>query len=159
MNENIISNAPVTNFDGVFRFTNATDEDFVVSWNSTEYTFPKHTTCPMIIQGETLEGIQNIRKLFAKKLAMREFYKGSEYARLHGMTTQGVPPLVDEDKTLKDAIQACLEPLPIARAEVHIPSPKDDSHLEGKIEIVEKDESLVEKGKRGGSRKKESAVI
>ena len=62
-------------FDGVFRFTNWTEEDFKHLWNNIEYTFKAGTTSPMIIANETLENIQEIRKRFAYDLAVREFYK------------------------------------------------------------------------------------
>lgn len=103
-------------FDGVFRFTNATDEDFKVLWNNIEYTFKAGTCSPMIIKGETLENIQEIRKKFAYKLATREFFKSDEYKRLAGMGN-GLPPTYN-DEVLTDLIQQCLEPLPMAKAEV-----------------------------------------
>ena len=60
-------------FDGVFKFTNNTSEDFTGLWNNKEYSFPKKTSCPMIILGEPLVNIQEITKKFAYKLATREF--------------------------------------------------------------------------------------
>lgn len=103
-------------FDGVFRFTNATDEDFTGFWNNKEYLFPAGTCCPIIIQDETLENIQEIRKKFAYKLATREFYKGSQYAKMSRMGN-GLPPTFDE-KILEPMIETCLKPLPIAQATV-----------------------------------------
>ena len=43
-------------FDGVFRFTNATNEDFSALWNNVEYIFPAGKTVPLIIPNE------NVRK-------------------------------------------------------------------------------------------------
>ena len=97
-------------FDGVFRFTNATEEDFTVLWNNVEYTFKAGTCSPMIIKGETLENIQEIRKKFAYKLATREFFKSDDYNRLAGMGN-GLPPTYN-DTVLEPWIQQCLEPLP-----------------------------------------------
>ena len=77
----------VSNYqNGVFFFTNATDDDFIALWNNKEYKFPAKTTCPMLIQGEPPENVQEIRKKWAYKLAQREFFNGSEYMRLvaHG---------------------------------------------------------------------------
>jgi len=107
-------------FDGVFRFTNFTDEDFTTLWNSQEYTFPKQSRSPMIISGESPENVQNIRKIFAKRLAKREFYKGARYDELNSLTekSRGVPTTFDEDKEFAPFIQKCLEPLPAARATV-----------------------------------------
>lgn len=109
-----------TDFDGVFRFTNATDEDFVFFWNNKEYTFKAGTCSPMIIANETLENIQEIRKKAAFKLATREFYKGKEYKRLDTLgkkSAGGLPPTFDE-KVLEPWIEECLKPLPMAKAEV-----------------------------------------
>lgn len=103
-------------FDGVFRFTNATDEDFSGFWNNKEYVFPAGTCCPMIIANEPLENIQEIRKKFAYKLAVREFYKGKVYAKMSKMGN-GLPPTFDE-KILEPWIEQCLKPLPIAKAKV-----------------------------------------
>lgn len=147
MDLNIISNAPATEFDGIFRFTNATDEDFSVTWNSIEYTYPKQSTSPMIISGESAENVQNIRKLFARKLAEKEFYKSSEYQRLVDLG-KGNGATYDES-VLEDMIQKCLQPLPIARATTRMLPKQDDSVFEDKIESVNQNESLIEKGRRG----------
>lgn len=106
-------------FDGVFRFTNWTDEDFAALWNNKEYMFPKGTCCPMIIPDETLENIQEIRKKWALKLAHREFYNGKEYKRLValGNKSGGIPPTFDE-KTLEPMIEKCLNPLPISKVTI-----------------------------------------
>lgn len=107
-------------FDGVFRFTNATDEDFVTLWNNKEYTYLKGTTTPMIIANESLENIQQIRKYFAKRLAEREFFKGKDFNKMKNGTVNAsgggnmVASMYDE-KLLQPWIDQCLEPLPIAR--------------------------------------------
>lgn len=108
------------NFEGVFKFTNPTDEDFVALWNNKEYVFPAQTTCPIIIANESLENIQEIRKKFAYKLAVREFYSGKEYSRLVKLgekSKSGMPPTFDE-KVLEPMIEMCLKPLPMAQAKV-----------------------------------------
>ena len=108
------------NFSGVFNFTNWTDEDFSVLWNSIEYTFAAKTTSPIIIPGESLESIQNIRKFFAKKLAEKVFYSSKRYDELNSLTGKsgGVPALFNEDKEFAPYIQKCLEPLPAASAKM-----------------------------------------
>ncbi len=110
-------------FDGVFRFTNDTDEDFKFFWNSKEYLFPAGKMTPMIIANESLENIQEIRKRAAYKLAVREFYKGkikddagNTYAKLSKMGN-GLPPVFD-NKILEPTIERCLKPLPVAKATV-----------------------------------------
>lgn len=103
-------------FDGVFYFTNTTTEDFIHLWNSEEYTFPANTMCPMIMAKESLEGIQEIRKRFAYDLAVREYYKSKDYTKNSKMGN-GLPPLFD-DKVLQPWIDACLKPLPKAKADI-----------------------------------------
>lgn len=151
MNPNIISNAPALEFDGIFRFTNATDEDFSVPWNSVEYTFPKQSTSPIIIPSETPENIQNIRKLFARKLAEREFFKSSEYSRLVDLGKGS--GLTYDEKVLEAMIQKCLEPLPPAKVIVREMPKEDDSKFEDKIEAVDPNESLIEKGRNKGNKR------
>lgn len=103
-------------FDGVFRFSNNSDEDFTALWNNKEYTFPAHTRSPMIIPNESLENIQEIRKKWAYKWAQREWFKGAQYDKMSKMGN-GLPPTMQE-KDLEPLIQMCLEPLPISKASV-----------------------------------------
>lgn len=115
-------------FDGVFRFTNPTDEDFVVLWNNKEYLFPAQSTCPMIIANESLENIQEIRKKFAYKLAVREFYKGKEYGKLSKLG--GANPSTFDEKVLEPVIEMCLKPLPQASVKVK-ELPKEKRTMKG----------------------------
>lgn len=124
-------------FDGVFRFTNATDDDFVVLWNSKEYVFPAGTSCPMIIPNESLENIQEIRKKFAYKLAVREFYKGKVYKDMSKMGG-GLPPTFDE-KVLQPWIDQCLVPLPKAKAVVKDMPKESERKFRGSKAISDKD--------------------
>lgn len=71
-------------FDGTFRFSNPSDEDFVGAWNNKEYLFPARSTVPMVMAEHSPIEIQHIRKHFAKKLAEREFYKSKEYTVMKG---------------------------------------------------------------------------
>jgi hypothetical protein len=102
-------------FDGVFRFSNNSDEDFVKMWNSVEYTFPAHTRTPMIIRGCTPEEIQEIRKRWAYAWAEREWFKSEDHKRLNAQpNSRG-----GRDDTVLDAlIQSCLDPLPTGKATV-----------------------------------------
>jgi hypothetical protein len=115
------------NFDGVFRFTNWTDEDFIGKWGSKEYRFPAKTTSPMIIPNQTPLEIQQIRKKFALDLAQKVFGNTDTYQRLIAQerNPDGSPRLnsINQAGTysldeLAPYIQRCLEPLPAARAEV-----------------------------------------
>lgn len=111
-------------FDGIFKFTNATSEDFVTLWNNKEYTYPAMKTVPMIIAGESLENIQQIRKYFAKRLAEREYLKSKGFIKIqNGIkdTNAGryVIPSSYDEKELQPWIDQCLTPLEIGRAKVH----------------------------------------
>ncbi len=101
-----------TDFDGVFRFSNNSDEDFVFLWNNREYTFPARTRSPMLIQNETPENVQEIRKRAAYKWAEKQWFKSDEYKKLIKSDFRGGR----DDKVLEPLIQMCLEPLPIAKA-------------------------------------------
>lgn len=127
-------------FDGVFRFTNATDEDFIFLWNNKEYVFPTKTCCPMIIASESLENIQAIRKKAAFKLATREFYKGKEYK---GMVKNGkADPSTFDEKVLQPWIDECLKPLPSARAKVKELKKDDDRNYKAS-KSISKDANLA----------------
>lgn len=113
-------------FDGVFKFTNWSDKEFVGVWNKKEYHYAANTTSPMIIPEHSPLEIQHIRKKFAKDLAEREFFRGSRYEILRkpegelgnrtmsGIHTASAYTLDD----LKEGIQACLRPLEVKRATV-----------------------------------------
>lgn len=113
-------------FDGVFRFTNWSDTEFVGVWNKKEYHYPPQATSPMIIPDHSPIEIQHIRKKFAKDLAEREFFKGVKYQKIRaaegdlgnrtmsGIHQAGAYTLDD----LKEGIQACLMPLEVKAAVV-----------------------------------------
>ena len=127
--KNIMDYEPILpeNFDGIFRFTNWTNEDFVGKWGGKEYVFPAKTTSPIVMTNQTPLEIQQIRKKFAKDLAEREFFKSQSYnklksqevnddgsVRLNSIHSAGVYSL----DSLTPFIQKCLEPLPISKAEI-----------------------------------------
>ncbi len=127
------NNVLPADFDGVFRFTNVTETDFVAKWGGIEYTFPAQKTSPMIIPGATPEEVQSIRKKFAKELAEREFYKSEKLKALEAQTPIGSVgsfrmAAVYTEADLKPYIQQCLEPLPIAQATLK-QMPKQEVHL------------------------------
>ena len=107
-------------FDGVFRFTNTTSEDFTTLWNNKEYTYPAGQTVPMIIANASLEEIQQIRKFFAKRLAEREFYKTKNFKEIrNGLKDKDMGRNVlatsYDEKQLQSFIDSCLKPLPKGR--------------------------------------------
>lgn len=151
-------------FDGTFRFTNASEEDFVGKWGGKEYLFPAMKTTPMVIYDATPLEIQNIRKKFARDYAEREFFKSKNYeaARsIEGVKELGtIQPRLNSfqqarsysETELTSYIQQCLEPLPMAQATVaEAPKMNIEEHLardeEGDIitQAVDKKTSLREK--------------
>lgn len=125
--ENIMKHENVLpeDFDGVFKFTNWSKEEFVGIWGKKSYHFAAETTSPMIIPEHSPLEIQSIRKKFAKDLAEREFYNSDKYkffmkqernsdgtAKLNSIH-QSVAYTIDD---LKEGIQMCLKPLEIKRA-------------------------------------------
>lgn len=151
-----VSNVLPEKFDGTFRFTNWTGEDFVGIWAKKEYRFPAGTTSPMIIFDQTPIEIQQIRKKFAKDLAEREFYKSQEYKKL--VTIEKNPDgssrlnssLNANAYTLDDLtpfIQKCLEPLASSEAIVtEVPVVPIESKLtkndEGQLNTVAVDRKM-----------------
>lgn len=105
-------------FDGVFKFTNHTDEDFSAKWDKVEYTFPANKTSPMIMNFTPVE-IQNIRKKFARELAIREFYKSKKFKDMNKHVPGGTPALYT-DADLTEFVQKCLQPLEIAMAKAKV---------------------------------------
>jgi len=142
-------------FDGVFRFTNATAEDFKVLWNNKEYVFPAGTSCPMIIPNETPENVQEIRKKFAYKLAVREFHNSKEYRDMVKIGRD--TPSTYDDKVLENWIQQCLTPLPIASARAKELLKDNEKNYRGTKALSSKDnpnemfkdEPVMELGKMG----------
>ncbi len=136
-------------FDGIFRFTNFTKEDFKAKWGGVEYTFPALKTTPMIIPGATPEEVQHIRKKFARELATLEFYKTSKFGALNAHTPGGTPALYT-DSDLTPLVQRCLEPLPIASAKMTMAKPNEEANLrkdeDGKniSQVIDKNKSLIQ---------------
>lgn len=154
MNNNI-SVLPA-DFDGLFRFTNFTNEEFTAKWGGIEYSFPALKTSPMIIRNATPEEIQNIRKKFAKELAEREFYKSKRAKTLESMNPQGQvnsfrTAVTYSQDELNPFIQRCLEPLPIASAKVEMkakgePSFRKDNKGRNVTRVLEEGDSLIAEG-------------
>jgi hypothetical protein len=133
-----------TGFDGVFRFTNPTSEEFVTMWNSVEYKFPPMSTSPLIIMGESPENVQAIRKKFAHRLAVEVFYNSDRYNDLNDLTKKkGVPPLVDFEKepVFIEFVQKCLEDLPVSHAAVE-PIKKEVPIVSEHTKIIKEQDSL-----------------
>ncbi len=111
MNEGILP----ADFDGVFRFTNAREEEFKAKWGGIEYTFPGLKTVPLIIPGATPEEVQHIRKKFAREWALEEFTRSDKFQEMNKHVPGGQPATYT-DSDLTPFVQKCLEPLPLAQA-------------------------------------------
>lgn len=154
-------------FDGVFRFTNWSDEEFIGVWGKKEYHFPAQSTSPLIIPEHSPLEIQHIRKKFAKDLAEREFFKSRQYEAIRivegprdeiGMITPRLNSSLHAGQysldTLAPFIQKALQPLPIAKAIVQeAPVPNLEERLsrnkKGKLntQAVEDDNDLEKMAK------------
>lgn len=148
-------------FDGTFRFTNFSDEDFVGVWGGKQYHFPANRTSPMVMSDLSPVEVQNVRKKFAKNLAEREFFKSQQYKNLMGQerTPEGTPKLSGIHSAgtyslseLTSLIQQCLTPLPVQKATVtDAPKIETESQLtrneDGELntQVVDKKTSLREK--------------
>ena len=130
------------NFDGVFKFTNASKEDFTVMWNSKEYTFPAESTCPLIIPGETLENIQAIRKRFALKYAQRELDKSPEGMKLEKEAAKHFSPATYNESVLEKYIETCLNPLPLAQAAVKVIPKKKSQFVDNGTVVIGEGQGL-----------------
>lgn len=157
-------------FDGIFRFTNNSDEEFVAKYNGKEYVFPANSTSPMIMPEFSATEIMNIRKKFAYKWAEQQYFKSKAYEHqrsrestkdkmgmIHpygqGMSHAGQYSIDD----LAPFIQQCLVPLPISKASVKaVPKvaletvlSKDDSgNLNTGVVSTDKDLENIAKGIR-----------
>lgn len=122
-------------FTGVFYFTNPTKVDRKRLWNNKEYVFPAESTVPLIIPSETLENIQEIRKRFAKDMALERVYGGEKVLDRNGSVIfdymkakemgGGLPPTFSE-KILEPFIEECLKPMAVKRAKIQEAPKLDD---------------------------------
>lgn len=130
-------------FDGVFRFTNWTDREFVGMWNKVAYRFPPLTTSPMIISNATPEEVQHIRKKFARELGEREFYRSERYNELNkqALPGSGNVAAIYTDEDLAPFVQRCLEPLPEARATAsRVAGDKTENYHTDVTKVLDKDD-------------------
>lgn len=144
----------VPEFDGVFRFTNWTDQDFTDKWDNVEYTFPALKTVPLLIPNHTPEQIQVIRKKFALALATKAFYESDKFKGLDLSVEDsqaGKTPALYTDKDIAPYVQRALEPLAVSQAKVKA-APTAEIHLatddKGKkvTKVLDDGESLVGQG-------------
>lgn len=160
------TNVLPADFTGVFHFTNPSDEDFVGKWANKAYMYPALKTTPMVIMDATPLEIQNIRKKFAKELAEREFFKSERAKQMTSIERANNAPALNSihqanvysDSDLKEYIQKCLEPLPLAQQTItEIPrkntedtlSRDEDGELNTQPVTRQSGLTLKDKNKRG----------
>lgn len=124
-------------FSGTFYFTNPTDVERKYLWNNKEYAFPAKSTVPLVIMGEPLENIQEIRKRFAYRMAEERFYESKEYEKM-SKQGNGIPPTFDP-KILEPMIEECLRPLPIGKAHIKEVEKDDDRNYKSTKALSESD--------------------
>lgn len=125
-------------FDGVVRFTNWSDEDFVGIWGKKEYVFPAQTRSPLIVPDATPVETLHIAEKMAKDLAEREYFKSEKYEHLRsregiknsvGMiqpTGQGMSHAGQYSEVeLASMIKKALNPLPEGKVTVQAASMRD----------------------------------
>lgn len=110
-------------FDGVFRLSNPSKEDFIGVWGGKQYLFPAEAMTPIVMMEHSPLEIQHIRKKFARDLAEREWFKSKGYKVMSDQ--EGKPGNRNFNSihqaaayTLADLtpyIQKCLQPLPEGR--------------------------------------------
>lgn len=125
-------------FDGVFRFTNPSKDEFIGKWGGKEYLFPAESTVPIVINEHSPLEIQHIRKKFARDLAEREWYKSKGYKTLSNQ--EGKPGMRTFNSIFQAAtytitdlepyIQACLKPLKVGAM---LSRPAEKTNLEDKL--------------------------
>lgn len=130
-------NNEIEEFSGTFYFTNPTDKERTYLWNNKEYIFPAHSTVPLIIMGEPLENIQEIRKRFAYRMAEERFYESEKYVEM-SKQGNGLPPTFDP-KILEPMIEECLQPQKQAKANVKEGKKDDDKKYKSTKALSAKD--------------------
>jgi hypothetical protein len=145
-----VENVLPENFDGTFRFTNWTDEDFVGVWGKKEYHFPANSTSPMIMTDYSPIEVQQIRKKFALDLAQKVFGTTEAYAKLmkQERNDDGTPRLNSIHgagtyslDALAPYIQRCLTDLPPSKVTV---AERKETSMEDKLSKDDEGRSVTE---------------
>lgn len=105
---------PTNYIDGIFYFSNTSENPFIALWNNVEYTFAPETCSPIMIQDCTPVQIQEIRKRWAYKWAEEQWFGSKEYKHLVKIGRD--KPSARDDQHLEPLIQMCLTPLPLKKA-------------------------------------------
>lgn len=124
---NDYSNILPEGFDGDFWFSNPDNEEFIGKWGGKAYHFARQTRSKMVIMGAAPEEVQQIRKKFARDLGEKMFFKSAQSKKMEAIekNAAGEPVFRSfkqansySENELKPFIQACLDPLPHARATI-----------------------------------------
>lgn len=124
------------NFDGVFKFTNASDKEFTFRWNNKDYVFPPMSTSPLIMPDFTLEEVQSIRKKAALKLAQREFDRSEKGMVISKEGAKHFSPATYDLSVLQPYVDSCLKPLPLASITVRPVEVKPVETRDGGTKVI-----------------------
>ena len=131
-------------YTGTLHFTNFSDEEFSRKWNNVVYTFPPKSTVPLFISTASPIETFNIRTMFAKDLADREFRKSKRAGELT-KKNEGVHSLHAAisytENELEAYIKKCLDPLPISEVKTETVMPEGRTRPKARVARPVKDAS------------------
>lgn len=134
-------------YTGTLHFTNFSDEEFQAKWNNVVYTFPLKSTVPLFIPTASPIETFNIRTMFAKQLADREFRKSKKAGDLNKKNegAQSLAAAVSYTENELDAyIKKCLDPLPITEVKTETVEPEGRKRPQARVsKMINDQESLV----------------
>jgi hypothetical protein len=134
-------------YKGTLHFTNFSDEEFSAKWNNVVYSYPPKSTVPIFIPTASPIETFNIRTMFAKQLADREFRKSKRAGTLNEMNkgVQSIHAAVSYTENDLDAlISRCLEPLPMGEVRTTDEEPEGKKRPKARVtHPIQEGESLV----------------
>jgi hypothetical protein len=132
-------------FSGTLYFTNFSEEEFSAKWDNKLYTFPAKSTVRLFIPTASPIQTFNIRTMFAKQLADREFRKSKRAGELN-LKNQGVQSMSASlsytENELDQYIKKCLDPLPRAEVKTEDVQPEGEKRPKAKVARPVRDASL-----------------
>lgn len=135
------------NYNGTLHFTNFSEEEFKAKWNNVEYTFPPKSTIPLVIPTASPIETFNIRTMFAKQLADREFRRskrGLDLSKKNEGAHSISASISYTENELDSLISKCLEPLPLAQAKTETVQSEGEKRPKARVsKIVTDGEELV----------------
>jgi hypothetical protein len=134
-------------YTGTLHFTNFSEEEFQAKWNNVVYSFPPKSTVPLFIPTASPIETFNIRTMFAKQLADREFRKSKKAGELT-KRNEGVhsisAALSYTENELDVYIKKCLDPLPITEVKTETVEPEGKKRPQARVaKMINNEDSLV----------------